>query len=110
MNATTSKQKQTFSINAPSAMSVLLVGDFTHWQKHPLPLAKAPNGLWKTTVSLAPGTYHYRFLVDGEWCDDPDCTLRVPNPFGTQDSVLVVAASSAARARGAHTASAVAAR
>jgi len=25
-----------------------------------------------TTVELKPGTHHYRFLVDGEWRDDPN--------------------------------------
>jgi hypothetical protein len=38
------------------------------------------------------GTYHYRFRVDGEWRDDPACTLRVGNPFGSQDAVRVVSA------------------
>jgi hypothetical protein len=37
MDAIASKQKQTFSINAPTALSVLLVGDFTRWQQNPIP-------------------------------------------------------------------------
>jgi len=28
--------KQTFTITAPGAVSVQLMGDFTHWQKHPI--------------------------------------------------------------------------
>ena len=92
MNANISKQKQTFSFNAPTAASVSLAADFTHWQKHPLALRKQAGGVWKATTSLAPGTYHYRFLVDGEWRDDPACTLRVGNPFGSQDAVRVVSA------------------
>ena len=84
-------QKQTFSFNAPGAMSVLLVGDFTHWQQSPIPLKKKKGGVWQTTVSLEPGSHHYRFLVDGEWRDDPECTVRLTNPFGTQNSVRVVA-------------------
>jgi 1,4-alpha-glucan branching enzyme len=90
MNASILKQKQQFSFNAPAAASVLLVGDFTHWQKNPIPLTKQANGVWKAATALAPGKYQYRFLVDGEWRDDPDCTLRVDNPFGTKDDVLVV--------------------
>ena len=78
---------QVFSFNAPEAMTVMLVGDFTHWQKKPISMQRQPNGVWKASVPLAPGTYHYRFLVDGEWRDDPECTLRVPNPYGAQDSV-----------------------
>lgn len=82
--------EQQFSFRAPGALSVLLVGDFTHWQENPIPLKKQPDGVWRTTVPLAPGTYHYRFIVDGEWRDDPECTLRVPNPFGQENSVRIV--------------------
>jgi 1,4-alpha-glucan branching enzyme len=84
--------QQLFSFNAPAASSVLLVGDFTHWQKGPITLRKTPDGIWRTTVSLPPGEYHYRFLVDGEWRDDPECNLRVPNPFGASNAVVRVAA------------------
>ncbi len=84
------KRKQTFSFNAPAALSVQLVADFTRWQEEPISLRKHPDGIWRATVELEPGTYHYRFLVDGEWRDDPECTLRVPNPFGTEDAVRTV--------------------
>jgi len=86
-----SKLEQTFSFNAPAAMSVLLVGDFTHWQKSPVSMKKDPRGVWRATIPLPPGTYHYRFLVDGEWRDDPECTLRISNPYGSQNAVRQVA-------------------
>jgi 1,4-alpha-glucan branching enzyme len=90
--ATTKSQrsKQTFSFNAPAAMSVQLVGDFTHWQENPINLTKGPDGVWRAAVALEPGTHHYRFLVDGEWRDDPECTVRVATPFGSNNSVRVV--------------------
>jgi 1,4-alpha-glucan branching enzyme len=87
---------QAFSFKSPAAMSVLLVGDFTHWQQKPIALKKQPDGIWRATVALAPGSYHYRFLVDGEWRDDPECTIRVPNPFGQHNSVRVVSPAVAA--------------
>lgn len=76
---------QGFSFRAPEAISVQLVGDFTHWQEHPISLRKDATGIWHTKVELQPGTHHYRFLVDGEWRDDPECNVRVPNPFGGQN-------------------------
>jgi len=88
--AKTTKIKETFSFTAPDALSVMLVGDFTHWQERPISLKKQKGGIWKTTVSLEPGTYHYRFLVDGQWRDDPECTLRVENPYGEKNSVRSV--------------------
>ena len=81
---------QTFSFTAPSAMSVQLVGDFTHWKEHPINLHKGQEGIWRTTIDLAPGTHRYRFLVDGQWRDDPECKTRVPNPYGSQDALLQV--------------------
>lgn len=71
-------------------MSVLLVGDFTHWQQRGIPMQKSKDGIWTATVSLSPGKHAYRFLVDGDWRDDPECTLRVPNPYGSQDMVRQV--------------------
>ena len=85
------RKKQIFSFMAPGAMSVQLVGDFTHWQQQPINMQKGADGVWRATVELAPGTHHYRLLVDGLWRDDPECTLRVPNPYGGQNAVRQVA-------------------
>jgi 1,4-alpha-glucan branching enzyme len=87
----TSNQLQSFSITAPAATSILLVGDFTRWQEKAIPMKKQADGVWKVSVKLAPGTYHYRFVVDGQWCDDPGCNLRMPNPFGGENAVRQVA-------------------
>jgi 1,4-alpha-glucan branching enzyme len=93
MSATAQKEKRTFSFKAPSARSVLLAGDFTRWLTHPIPLRKQGDGVWTATTTLAPGTYHYRFFVDGEWRDDPECKMRVWNQFGTQNDVIQVGAA-----------------
>ena len=87
---------QEFFYRAPEANSVQLVGDFTHWQRKPINLVKQVDGVWKTSVPLAAGTYHYRFLVDGVWCDDPQCTLRIPNIFGSHNMVREVNVNAAA--------------
>ncbi len=84
------KQKVTFSYTAPAAKTVLLAGDFTGWTEAPLPLKPSKGGVWKKTISLAPGRYEYRLLVDGEWCDDPQCPVRQPNQFGSENCVCVV--------------------
>ena len=83
-------QKVTFSYEAPEAQSVLLAGDFTGWQQAPLDLKRDKTGVWKKTVSLLPGRYEYRLLVDGRWQDDPSCNERQPNQFGGQNCVCVV--------------------
>jgi len=84
-------RKQTFAFSAPEASSVQLVGDFTLWQERPINLHKGMDGVWRATVEMEPGTHHYRFLVDGQWRDDPECILRTPNPYGGENMMRQVA-------------------
>ena len=87
----TAKSKQVFSYRAPTALSVMLAGEFTHWQKEAIPMKRGKEGIWKATVALEPGVHHYRFIVDGQWQDDPECEVRVPNPYGGHNAVRNVA-------------------
>ncbi len=89
----TAKQKVTFSYAAPQAQSVMLAGDFTGWQQAPISLKKGKGGVWKKTVSLPPGRYEYRLIVDGEWRDDPECQHKQRNQFGGDNCVCIVNAS-----------------
>lgn len=77
-------------LEAPAAKSVKLAGDFTDWEKRPLDMLRSQDGVWLSVIPLEPGQYSYRFIVDGQWCDDPRSTRRVPNPFGTENALLVV--------------------
>ena len=86
----TAKQKVTFSFVGPAAQSVQLAGDFTGWQQAPVAMKKLKSGMWKATVALPPGRYEYRLLVDGQWCDDPECKIRQPNQVGGENCVCVV--------------------
>ena len=47
-------------------------------------------GQRKADLCLKPGIYEYRFVVDGNWVDDPCARTWVANPFGTRNAVLVV--------------------
>jgi len=83
--------KQTeFSLLAPSAQSVFLAGDFNQWDLSSHPLKRDKNGMWKISLNLNPGQYGYRFLVDGEWQNDPSCCDFVDNPFGTLNCLKIV--------------------
>jgi 1,4-alpha-glucan branching enzyme len=90
MNVRSLKQKQSFFFKAPAARSVLLAGDFTSWLKSPIRLRKGADGVWTTTIMLAPGAYHYRFVVDGDWHDYPECSLRVQDLFGMQNNAVQI--------------------
>ena len=84
-------KKILFSLTAPKAKDVMLVGDFTDWQAKPLVMdrMKPRSRTFAAAVKLAPGTYQYKFIVDGEWMEDPNAEC-VPNRFGTYNSVVTV--------------------
>jgi hypothetical protein len=80
-----------FHLEAPFAESVKLAADFTDWEQFPLDMIKSKDGVWYTAVPLPAGHYSYRFIVDGQWCDDPHPVQLAPNPFGTTNAVVNVA-------------------
>jgi Glycogen recognition site of AMP-activated protein kinase len=86
----TEGKKTAFRLEAPSAHSVKLAADFTDWEKAPLKLTRHAKGVWQAVVPLAPGHYSYRFIVDGQWHDDPLCPRHEQNPFGTTNAVIDV--------------------
>jgi 5'-AMP-activated protein kinase regulatory beta subunit len=83
-------RKVTFSFLAPEARKAELAGDFSDWDPTKHPMKKAKKGVWTTSLNLAPGTYQYKFFVDGAWYNDPSCTDCVENPFGTLNCVKKV--------------------
>jgi 1,4-alpha-glucan branching enzyme len=82
--------KTKFEFSAPEAKEVYLVGDFNNWFTHATPMKKEKNGLWKTSISLKPGRYEFRFFVDDNWVSDLSCYGCVPNEFGTTNCVIII--------------------
>jgi hypothetical protein len=79
-----------FKFEAPLAGSVKLAADFTDWEKFPVHMTKSEEGIWHAIIPLPPGDHSYRFIVDGQWCDDPHPAFCVANPFGTTNAVVKV--------------------
>ena len=82
--------REVFEFSAPDAKEVYLVGTFNNWKTTETPMKKDKKGVWKKTLSLEAGEYQYRFLVNGNWENDPSCSSCVPNEFGSQNCVRVV--------------------
>ena len=86
--ATRTRKKQSFTLQLDSdAKDVRVAGDFSKWA--PLPMTKR-GGKYQTSLELAPGAYHYKFVVDGQWRTDPGCPESAPNGLGETNSVLHV--------------------
>jgi 1,4-alpha-glucan branching enzyme len=77
-----------FEFTHPAATTVCVAGCFNHWQPEAKALHPSGGGRWLKETALMPGTYEYRFVVDGQWMPDPLAGESVPNPFGGKNSVL----------------------
>jgi 1,4-alpha-glucan branching enzyme len=82
-----STRKVIFSFHAPDAGEVCIAGTFNNWEPRKDPLKRNAKE-WKTVKYLDPGTYEYRFVVDGIWADDPACKSRRSNQYGSENCVL----------------------
>ncbi|MDX9867312.1 MAG: glycogen-binding domain-containing protein [Kiritimatiellia bacterium] len=81
-------QRVLFSVRAEVGSKVSLAGSFNNWDPTAKLMAdKKGDGVYTATVLLAPGTYEYKFVIDGTWCADPDCADWVQNDHGTLNSV-----------------------
>ena len=78
-----------FTLKAPEASRVQLAGDFNGWMPQEGEM-QFSNGVWRKMVSLAPGRYRYRYVVDGRWENDPMNSNVEPGTYGDPDSVIVL--------------------
>lgn len=79
-----------FKVVAPHAKDVFLAGDFNNWNTSEYRMRRYKAGEYKKKLQLKAGSYQYLFLVDGHWWTDPDNGDRIPNPFGSENSVITV--------------------
>jgi len=80
----------TLTVNAPDAKEVYLAGEFNNWKLDENSRMEQNNGCWSKSISLNSGKYRYRFVIDGNWSEDPGNPLKQVNPYGTMDSLLEV--------------------
>lgn len=74
---------------APQAKQVGIAGDFNDWDPSATPMKHDERlGVWQACVTVPPGRYHYRVVIDGQWVKDPYNTRVESNSFGELDSVV----------------------
>ena len=79
-----------FEADLPSAGQVFIAGAFNDWSPSADALTKGEDGLWRVTLKLKPGKYEYKFVVDGQWMEDPANPDKVPDPYGGNNSIVTV--------------------
>jgi len=85
---TATSTKSRVLIRWPESADAAVAGSFNDWQ--PKPLKAVKKGGMELALSLPPGTYEYRLVINGHWMADPACEHSVPNPYGGHNSVLTV--------------------
>lgn len=90
---TTGKQPQSQTLRIEfhdeHALAVFIAGTFNDWRPGVVPMISLGQGRWVKELSLPPGRYEYRLVVDGQWICDPAAAEKVPNPFGGLNAVLI---------------------
>ncbi|MEO8338131.1 MAG: glycogen-binding domain-containing protein [Nitrospirota bacterium] len=79
----------TFSCDSREAQQVFLAGTFNNWNPEDIPMKHLDDGTWSVELSLEPGNYEYKFVVDGVWWA-PLGEGCVTNPFGTLNCTIEV--------------------
>ncbi|MCZ7680061.1 MAG: glycogen-binding domain-containing protein [Sandaracinaceae bacterium] len=77
-------------VPAAGARTVAVAGDFNEWRTDDV-LLEDPDGdgVFVGTLRLAPGSYAYMFVIDGErWVTDPYAVNHRDDGFGNQNAVL----------------------
>ena len=89
--AAPARKRVTFTLAADAGSEVYVAGDFNGWDPAGKKLTdKKNNGVYSAVVTLAPGEYEYKFVINGTWCVDPNCKEWRQNSLGTLNSVLHV--------------------
>ena len=84
------RRKVTFSLENADANEVFLIGDFNKWNLRSHPMKSDENGAWVRNVIIPPGEYEYKFIVDGQWKEDPQNEQLSLNCFGTYNNIINV--------------------
>jgi 1,4-alpha-glucan branching enzyme len=88
-----------FRLIRPNARRAYLVGDFNNWSSTAIAMQRRDHGVWQTSLELPPGTYRFRYFVDGHWQTDFAAFGIERNRNGEWDSILYIPADASASDR-----------
>ena len=83
------KREILFKLEAPEGSVVQIAGDFNKWVPESLDFMESQGRpMWHKTISLRPGSYEYKYLVDGRWIADPANESTVEDAYGGVNSLI----------------------
>ncbi|MDZ7725824.1 MAG: alpha-amylase family glycosyl hydrolase [candidate division KSB1 bacterium] len=73
---------------------VYLAGSFNDWKSGELLMTDPDqDGMFQTHITLPPGRYLYKFVVDGKWLTDPNAQDYESDGHGGRNAVILVDSS-----------------
>ena len=78
-----------FQIQTEPDCEVYVAGSFNAWDPKANKLRKVKD-MHTISLTLSKGRYEYKFVINGVWCVDPNCTEWQPNSMGSINSLLTV--------------------
>lgn len=80
-----------FTVHAPGAKQVSLVGSFNGWAKGATPMHVRDGVLWSIIVPLKEGEHTFMYVIDGsQWVTPPHADDFVTDGFGQTNGVVIV--------------------
>lgn len=90
----------TFTSDSGPVLAVSVVGTFNGWDKLADPLTRQEDGRWYARVDMVPGTYEYKYVINGErWIRDPTCAEAVSDGYWGENSILSLTRQASNRQR-----------
>jgi hypothetical protein len=77
-----------FSLDAPMATKVELMGDFTDWQ--PVEMARQNSTRWRVRLAAEPGVHYLNVRYDGGIWQPPPRANVIHDEFGKETGVLLI--------------------
>jgi chromosome partitioning protein len=90
INKSDARQKVVLRLFGYAARDVQIAGDFNDWTPDRGVITRTAGDDVEKILMLAPGTYQYRYIVDGVWQEDPSNPEQAPNFSGGFNSMLRV--------------------
>jgi hypothetical protein len=75
------------ALKAPGAANVECAGEFADWERIPM---LREGDVWRVTLPIAPGAYHFGFFVDGEWYLPQEAPGLTEDEWGEMQGTIVV--------------------
>lgn len=84
--------KVVFTFTWKDAQTVHLAGTFNNWSTTANPMIREGD-TWKAVLELKPGTYQYKYVINGGkmWKEDPEAPGYTDDGFGGKNGVFTLA-------------------